>query len=199
MGYNSTGLVEGLAHQTHLQHVSDDGKEATFAPPTLPCCPSHLNPLPHTHQTHSTIPLCYSIYQHNAKEIYPTLKMGQPLHKTSGHLLLTQTLHTTVPDTPSRASCGFTQSCESTHRGGVPWPSSSHRTHCHTDSSCMVSFTCAECGESVNTTQCTLPNTCMYWHMTVGTHTTHTHTHTHFWQTFSLLRPRYKNKEERSH
>ena len=27
MGYNSTGLVEGLAHQTHLQHVNDDGKE----------------------------------------------------------------------------------------------------------------------------------------------------------------------------
>ena len=27
VGYNSTGLVEGLAHQTHLQHVNDDGKE----------------------------------------------------------------------------------------------------------------------------------------------------------------------------
>ena len=27
VGYNSTGLVEGLAHQTHLQHVSGDGKE----------------------------------------------------------------------------------------------------------------------------------------------------------------------------
>ena len=51
VGYNSTGLVEGLAHQTHLQHVNDDGKETTFAPPTLPLCPSHLNPLPHTHQT----------------------------------------------------------------------------------------------------------------------------------------------------
>ena len=51
VGYNSTGLVEGLAHQTQLQHVNDDGKEATFAPPTLPLCPSHLNPLPHTHQT----------------------------------------------------------------------------------------------------------------------------------------------------
>ena len=34
MGYNSTGLVEGLAHQTHLQHVNDDGKEATLVPPT---------------------------------------------------------------------------------------------------------------------------------------------------------------------
>ena len=30
VGYNSTGLVEGLAHQTHMQHVNDDGKEATF-------------------------------------------------------------------------------------------------------------------------------------------------------------------------
>ena len=27
VGYNSTGLVEGLAHQTDLQHVNDDGKE----------------------------------------------------------------------------------------------------------------------------------------------------------------------------
>ena len=27
VGYNSTGLVEGLAHQTHLQHVNYDGKE----------------------------------------------------------------------------------------------------------------------------------------------------------------------------
>ena len=27
VGYNSTGLVEGLVHQTHLQHVNDDGKE----------------------------------------------------------------------------------------------------------------------------------------------------------------------------
>ena len=32
MGYNSIGLVEGLAHQTHLQHVNDDGKEVICVP-----------------------------------------------------------------------------------------------------------------------------------------------------------------------
>ena len=30
VGYNSTGLVEGLAYQTHLQHVNDDGKEVVY-------------------------------------------------------------------------------------------------------------------------------------------------------------------------
>ena len=32
VGYNSIGLVEGLAHQTHLQHVNDDGKEVICVP-----------------------------------------------------------------------------------------------------------------------------------------------------------------------
>ena len=42
VGYNSTGLVEGLAHQTHLQHVNDDGKRSSAYTASSPTATSTL-------------------------------------------------------------------------------------------------------------------------------------------------------------
>ena len=99
VGYNSTGLVKGLAHQTHLQHVNDDGKKATFAPPTLPLCPSHLNPLPHTHQTTLDHPTVLFDIATQYKRDIPYTKDGTTT--TQNKWPLATHTNTTVPDTPS--------------------------------------------------------------------------------------------------
>ena len=99
VGYNSTGLVEGLAHQTHLQHVNDDGKEVTFAPPTLPRCPSHLDSLPHTHQTTLDHPTVLFDIATQYKRDIPYTKDGTTTKQNKWPLA--SHTNTTVADQPS--------------------------------------------------------------------------------------------------
>ena len=99
VGYNSTGLMEGLAHQTHLQHVNDDGKEVTFAPPTLPRCPSHFDSLPHTHQTTLDHPTVLFDIATQYKRDIPYTKDGTTT--TQNKWPLASHTNTTVADKPS--------------------------------------------------------------------------------------------------
>ena len=105
--------MEGLAYQTHLQHVNDDGKEATFAPSTLPLCPTHLNPLPHTHQTTLDHPTVLFDIATQYKRDIPYTKDGTTT--TQNKCPLATDTNTTVPDTPSShlATTGHTH----THPG----------------------------------------------------------------------------------
>ena len=91
--------MEGLAHQIHLQNINDDGKEATFAPPTLPLCPSHLNPLPHTRQTTLDHPTVLFDIATQYKRDIPYTKDGTTT--TQNKWPLATHTNTTVPDTPS--------------------------------------------------------------------------------------------------
>ena len=113
MGYNSTGLVEGLANQTHLQHVNDDGKRPHSSHPLFHFSPFHRNAFSHTHQT----TLDYSAVLFDIATQY---KRDVPYTKdrtttTQNKWPLATHTNTTVPDTPSShlATTGHTH----THPG----------------------------------------------------------------------------------
>ena len=113
--------------------------------------------------------------------------------------------HSDLPSFKLTKSClstsfGFAQSCGSAHRGGVPRPSSSHATHCRTDSSwspspvqsvrgvwwwtqLTVHYWHANCRWVQTWATCT-HHTCLYACMHTCTHThvyKHKYTHRHIW------------------
>ena len=123
VGYNSTGLVEGLAHQTHLQHVNDDGKEVTLAPdPLFHFAPPTSTPF-HT-LDHPTV--LFDIATQYKRDIPYTKDRTTT---TQNKWPLATHTNTTVPDTPSShlATTGHAQNTQNPMVASCQ-PSHVHRT-----------------------------------------------------------------------